>query len=94
VLAPDGQDLRREPEPVRAHLDAQLPGYAVPVFLRVSDSLTTTGTFKHRKAALRDEGYDPGRVGDPLFVRLPGGAAYVPLTPDLHARICQGALRL
>jgi citronellyl-CoA synthetase len=94
VLTLDGQGLRHDLEPVRARLDAQLPGYAVPVFLRVTDSLTTTGTFKHRKAALRDEGYDPGRVRDPLFVRLPGGAAYVPLTPELHDRIRRGALRL
>lgn len=94
VPAPDGHGLRRDPEPVRAHLDTQLPGYAVPVFLRVTDSLTTTGTFKHRKTALRDEGYDPARVRDPLFVRLPGGAAYVPLTPDLYDRIRSGALRL
>lgn len=94
VLAPERDDVRRDPEPVRAHLDATLPAYAVPVFLRIADRLTTTGTFKHRKAELRDEGYDPGRVRDPLFVRLPDRAAYVPLTPALHDRIRQGALRL
>jgi citronellyl-CoA synthetase len=94
VPAPGGDGLRLDPEPVRARLDAALPGYAVPVFLRIADSLTTTGTFKHRKAALRDQGYDPARVRDPLFVRLPDRAAYVPLTPEIHDRIHQGALRL
>jgi citronellyl-CoA synthetase len=94
VLAPGGEGLRHDPEPVRARTDAALPGYAVPVFLRIADSLTTTGTFKHRKAALRDQGYDPARVRDPLFVRLPDRAAYVPLTPEIHDRIRQGALRL
>lgn len=65
----------------------------MPVFLRVAASLVTTGTFKHRKAALRDEGYDPRRLRDPLFVRA-GDGRYVPLTPELHDRIRQGALRL
>ncbi|HWN71027.1 MAG TPA: long-chain-acyl-CoA synthetase [Haliangium sp.] len=94
VLAPDGEALRQDLEPVRARLDADLPGYAVPVFLRIADSLTTTGTFKHRKVALRDQGYDPARVREPLFVRLADGAAYVPLTREIHDRIRQGALRL
>jgi citronellyl-CoA synthetase len=94
VLAPESHGLRRDPEPVRAHLEAELPGYAVPVFLRIADSLITTSTFKHRKAALHEEGYDPGRVRDALFVRLPDRAAYVPLTPEIHDRIRQGALRL
>jgi citronellyl-CoA synthetase len=94
VPAPGGDGLRGDPEPVRARLDADLPVYAVPVFLRIADSLTTTGTFKHRKAALRDQGYDPAQVRDPLFVRLPDRAAYVPLTSEIHDRIRQGALRL
>lgn len=93
VLAPEGEDLARDPEPLRARLAHELPGYAVPVFLRMSTSVLTTGTFKHRKAALRDEGYDPRRLRDPLFVRV-GEQGYVPLTPELHDRLCQGALRL
>lgn len=93
VLAPERADLARDPEPLRAQLERELPGYAVPVFLRVATSLLTTGTFKHRKAALRDEGYDPGRLRDPLFVRV-GDGRYVPLTPELHDRVRQGALRL
>jgi acyl-CoA synthetase (AMP-forming)/AMP-acid ligase II len=94
VLAPASDALRRDPGLVHAHLEARLPSYAVPVFLRIADDLTTTGTFKHRKVALREQGYDPGRVRDPLFVRLPDRAAYVPLTPEIYDRICQGALRL
>lgn len=81
-------------ESLRARLDAELPGYAAPVFLRIAASVSATETFKHRKAALREQGYDPARVRDPLFVRLPGGAAYAPLTPEIHERIRAGALRL
>lgn len=93
VLASEHADLARDPEPLRVQLERELPGYAVPVFLRVAARLLTTGTFKHRKAALREEGYDPLRLQDPLFVRAEDGR-YVPLTPALHDRIRQGALRL
>lgn len=92
IVATDGAAL--DLDALRAHLERELPRYAVPVFLRVTGSLATTGTFKHRKAALRDEGYDPARVEDPLFVRLPDRDAYARLTPELHARIRAGALSL
>jgi acyl-CoA synthetase (AMP-forming)/AMP-acid ligase II len=76
------------------HLAAQLPAYAVPVFLRQVADIETTATFKTRKQALRDEGVDPARVKDPLYVLLDRQRGYEPLTPELWARIAQGSLRL
>jgi acyl-CoA synthetase (AMP-forming)/AMP-acid ligase II len=77
-----------------AHLAAQLPAYAVPVFLREVDSIETTATFKTRKQTLRDEGVDPARVKDPLYVLIDRARGYEPLTPALWSRIEQGGLRL
>uniref|UniRef100_UPI0024554536 hypothetical protein n=1 Tax=Nocardia cyriacigeorgica TaxID=135487 RepID=UPI0024554536 len=37
----------------------RLPGYAVPLFVRVVDELETTSTFKSRKVELRKQGYSP-----------------------------------
>jgi acyl-CoA synthetase (AMP-forming)/AMP-acid ligase II len=79
---------------VAAHLAAQLPAYAVPVFLRRVAALETTATFKLRKQALRDEGCDPARIGDPLWVLADPARGYEPLTPALWQRIEQGNLRL
>jgi hypothetical protein len=39
-----------------------------------------------------EEGFDPGRIADPLLVRL--GGAYVPLDAALYARISSGLTRL
>lgn len=76
------------------HFSAQLPAYAVPVFLRRVGALETTATFKTRKQTLRDEGCDPGLVPDPLFVLLDRARGYEPLTPTLWAGIQSGSLRL
>ena len=84
---PDGAALA-------AHLRAQLPAYAVPLFLRRVVEIETTATFKTRKHALRDEGVDPSRVQDPLYVLLDAARGYEPLTPATWARIEQGSLRL
>ena len=56
--------------------------------------LETTATFKTRKHTLRDEGVDPSRVKDPLYVLLDRARGYEPLTTAIWTRIQQGSLRL
>ena len=77
-----------------AHLSAQLPAYAVPLFLRRVDAIETTATFKTRKHTLRDEGVDPARVKDPLYILLDRARGYEPLTPAILEQLREGALRL
>ncbi len=50
----------------------QLPGYALPLFLRIGKHVSVTETFKHRKQDLMREGFDPSATDDPIYVRLPG----------------------
>jgi acyl-CoA synthetase (AMP-forming)/AMP-acid ligase II len=69
------------PERLFAHVSAELPGYAVPRFLRLVEQLSTTGTFKHTKVELRDEGWDLRRVSDPVLLRDGASKTYVELTP-------------
>ena len=45
-----------------AHVAAQLPRYAQPVFLRVTDVTQATGNNKQQKHLLRAEGVEPGKV--------------------------------
>ncbi|MHA2121857.1 MAG: AMP-binding protein [Promethearchaeota archaeon] len=49
-------------------LISSLPGYAIPVFLRIRQNLEVTGTFKLRKVTLKGEGFDPDKISDPLYV--------------------------
>jgi fatty-acyl-CoA synthase len=53
-----------------------------------------TGTFKLRKVELQNEGYDPAKVSDPLFVRDDQARAYLPLTPERLAAVRSGELRV
>ncbi|HKY91545.1 MAG TPA: long-chain-acyl-CoA synthetase [Nevskiaceae bacterium] len=74
-----------------AFLRERLPAYAVPLFVRLRPEQEVTGTFKFRKVEIRDEGFDPGRVSDPLYVLGDGG--YEPLTAEGHTRIRSGDVR-
>jgi fatty-acyl-CoA synthase len=77
-----------------AHAERHLPAYARPAFVRIVAEMDVTGTLKQRKQSLAGEGWDPERVGDPIFVRDDGARAYVPLTPARREAIRSGRLRL
>ena len=77
-----------------AHVDTALPRYAAPLFARLLPEQEVTGTFKIRKVELQREGFDPGAVGDRLFLRDDTEGAYVPLTSEIHAEIRAGSRRL
>ena len=47
---------------VAEHVQARLPRYAVPIFLRVTREMQATGNNKQQKSGLRGEGVDPGKV--------------------------------
>ncbi len=78
---------------LQAKVDEALPPYARPVFLRLQPEIETTGTFKYRKADLVQQGFDPGRTSDPLYVRS-GLQGYVPLDPKVYQGVTSGAFKL
>jgi len=73
-------------------VDHALPPYARPVFLRLSDAIAVTGTFKHRKIDLVADGFDPAKIKGPLYART--GDAYEPITREIAGKIAAGVLRL
>ena len=76
------------------HAARQLPGYALPVFLRVGASAVVTETFKHKKQDLARDGFDPSSTSDSVYVRMNGRETYARLDSVLHARIMAGHVRL
>jgi fatty-acyl-CoA synthase len=79
---------------LREHLAAWLPPYARPLFLRVADRLEATATFKHTKANLQREGFDPAATSDAIYFDDPAKKAFVRLDAALFARITAGKVRL
>jgi len=55
----------------------ELPAYAMPLFVRLVDSMEHTTTFKSRKVDLREQGYGAD-VEDPLYVLAGRDEGYVP----------------
>ena len=78
---------------LKAHVDASLPHYARPVFLRISKETDTTSTFKFKKTNLVKAGFDPDNISDPLYVLEPKGE-FIKIDKDVFKRIESGDLRL
>ena len=76
------------------HVEANLPDYAAPVFIRLQPESETTGTMKLKKIDLVKAGFDPSRIQDPLYVRDLETGGYIPLTPEIFDEIRRGDRRL
>ena len=70
-------------------LHDHLPSYAMPLFIRIVESLETTSTFKSRKVELRNQGYGAD-VADPLYVLNGRAAGYVPFFASYPADVAAG----
>ncbi len=75
-------------------LKANLPAYAVPLFIRLRPEQEVTGTFKFRKVEVREEGFDPDKLMEPVYALVDAEIGYEPITAELFARIQNGKLRL
>ncbi|XP_021549549.1 very long-chain acyl-CoA synthetase isoform X2 [Neomonachus schauinslandi] len=76
------------------HVADYLPTYARPRFLRIQDTIEITGTFKHRKVTLTEEGFNPAVIKDALYFLDDKAEMYVPMTEDIYNAINNKALKL
>jgi len=76
------------------YVKSELPAYSRPLFLRLQRELKITATFKHIKTDLREDGFDPARMGgDPLYF-LDAETGYRPLDDALYQELMEGKIRL
>lgn len=86
------EGLRRD---LARQVKQRLPRYAVPLFLRQMKELEVTGTMKHQKVALRNDGVDPAKThSDQLFWLQPGSEAYEPFGKSEWSRLVSGSAKL
>ena len=77
-----------------SHVKDKLPSYAVPIFIRVRQEQEITGTFKHKKSTLKEEGFDLSLIDEPLFVYKSKSNEYQPVTKDWLEELSKGAVNI
>ncbi len=89
LVADAGVDL----DALYKHIEAALPPYARPIFLRITSEAETTGTFKYKKTDLVKDGFDPAKIKDDLYMAHPSEGKYVRLDKDLFKQINDEKIR-
>ncbi len=84
------EDRRFDGKALADTLYEQLPSYAVPLFVRVVDSLEQTSTFKSKKSGLREQGYGPD-VQDAVYVLRGREEGYVPHYGEYPDEVAAGS---
>ena len=92
TLVPRESDVLFDAQALFNYLQDNLPNYAIPVFVRVTQAIEKTGTFKYRKVDIQKAGYTPGDKGEEVYARLPKTSTYTLLTPELVAEIDAGKI--
>jgi fatty-acyl-CoA synthase len=72
---------------LRRHVHAHLPSFARPLFLRLSENIHVTDTFKPRKLEYKREGYNPSLISDRLFIDDVRQGAYRAIDEALYGEI-------
>lgn len=57
-------------------------------------SIDVTGTFKHLKGKLTEEGFDPNQLSDPLYFLSSGEKNYIPLTLNIYDSVVTGKIKI
>ncbi|XP_071352368.1 long-chain fatty acid transport protein 2-like [Trachinotus anak] len=86
--------LKFDSEDVFKHVENFLPVYARPRFMRIQSSLDVTGTFKHMKVKLVEEGFNPNLITDPLYFLDEKEKNYIPLTLDIFNGVNSGEIKI
>ncbi|WP_372964382.1 long-chain-acyl-CoA synthetase [Marinobacter sp.] len=93
TLVPDESETAFDTDKLFTYLKDNLPAYAVPVFVRITEAIEKTGTFKYRKVDIQKLGYSLDRPHEEVYAWLPKTSGYTRLTPELVADIDSGAVR-
>ena len=90
TLVPRPDAAPFDPDALFHYLEDNLPAYAIPVFVRVTDCIEKTGTFKYKKADLKSTGFHPVSAADQVYVWLPRTRGYTRVDQNLNDRIERG----
>jgi len=71
-----------------------LPSYARPLFVRLTNQISMTGTHKLAKSKLKREGFDMNLVQEPLYVVDHSNKSYKRVTREIYDDIIAGKIRL
>jgi len=69
------------------YINRRMPEHARPIFIRVVTKLEGDQSSEDYKEVLRQEGFNPDHIKDPIFFLHPQKDQYIPLNQEIHRQI-------
>jgi acyl-CoA synthetase (AMP-forming)/AMP-acid ligase II len=88
------ESIKFEPEEFSRFIIEVLPGYSIPVFIRIRDELEFTGPYKIKKVTLKKESYNIDIIKDEMYFWDSSNKKYCPLDDELYKKIINGKIRI
>ncbi len=76
------------------HIKRRIPEHARPVFIRMANKMEGDQDSQPLKQTLREEGFDPGQVFDPVYFLDPRSQQYILLTQEIYAQILNQEVKI
>jgi acyl-CoA synthetase (AMP-forming)/AMP-acid ligase II len=92
VIAAKPEDL--DLKVLAQQLIQHLPQYSIPLFLRLTQSIELTGSYKQSKTKVEKEGFNPNVITDNLYFLDKPSRNYIPLDNNLYQEIQSGNVSL
>lgn len=92
--ANDLLDPHAPPLPLALHPNLLQNATKMWIIWCFQDTIEITGTFKHRKMTLVEEGFNPAVIKDALYFLDDTAKMYVPMTEDIYNAISAKTLKL
>jgi hypothetical protein len=92
VIAAKPEDL--DLKELAKQLIQHLPQYSIPLFLRLTQSIELTGSYKQSKTKVEKEGFNPNVIKDNLYFLDKPSRNYIPLDNNLYQEIQSGNISL
>ncbi len=83
-----------DPKAFAEYLTDKIASFAIPLFIRINDSLKTTSTFKYKKVELREQGFNPNEISEPLYLLDDKEKVYQPLSKTVYKALIEGKISL
>ncbi len=81
-------------ESLSQHIKRRMPEHARPVFIRIVPDLHGDQDSEELKQTLREDGFNPDLVRDPIYFLDPQLEKYIPLTTEIYTKILSKDIKL
>ncbi len=94
IISTQNNNQELDLKQIAEDLKQQLPSYAIPIFIRITEKIELTGSFKLTKFKFMKTGFNPNLINDSIYFFDKNSDSYIRLDSKLYEEIQNGKIRI